>query len=124
MAVSLQWDSLLSYTIVTLFVILQTILLATRKSTSTAGNKSGLQVASSALVIIACSVRMLVVWLRPWTLLYLCMFELPDILALLSAVVSLAAPATSAFALSLTASVLTSVMTALTWYFSISRLLQ
>lgn len=124
MAVSLQWDSLLSYTVVTLFVILQTVLLATRKGTSTAGDKSGLQVAASALVIISCSVRMLVVLLRPWTLLYLCLFEVPDLLALLSAVVSLAAPATNAFALSLTASVLTSVMTALTWTFSISRRLQ
>ncbi len=124
MAVSLQWDSLLSYTVVTLFVILQTVLLATRKGTSTAGDKSGMQVASSALVMISCSVRMIVVLHQPWTLLYLCLFEIPDLLAFLSAVVSLAAPATSAFALSLTASVLTSVMTALTWIFSISRLLQ
>jgi hypothetical protein len=124
MAVSLQWDSLLSYTFVTLSVILQTALLATRKGTSTAGDKSGLQVASSASVMIACSVRVLVVLLRPWTVLDLCLFEIPDLLAFLSAVVSLAAPATSAYALSVTASVLTCVMTALTWFFSVSRRLQ
>ena len=122
MAKSLDWGSLLSYTTVTLCVIIQTIILAASKSTSTADAQSGLQVVSSASVIVSCTVRMLVLLYRPMKILRLCLFEIPDFLALLSAVLSFAAPATSAFALSLTASILTSINTALMWVLSIYNL--
>ena len=124
MAVSLDWSGLLSYTIVTLCVIFQTVVLGASKDTSTYGEKSGLLVASSALVMISWSIRMVVIFRHRRTLMQLFLFELPGGLAFLSAVLSLAVPATRVFTLSLTASVLTSVMTALTWIFSISRLLQ
>ena len=122
MAVSLDWSGLLSYTIVTLCVIFQTVVLGASKDTSTSGEKSGLLVASSALVMISWSIRMVVIFLHRRTLMQLFLFELPGGLAFLSAVLSLAVPATRVFTLSLTASVLTGVTTFLTWTLSISHL--
>lgn len=122
MALSLNWSGLLSYTAVTLCVIVQTIVLGASKNTSTPGEKSGLLVASSALVIVSWSMRMVVIFLQRRTLMQLFLFELPGVLAFVSAVLSLAAPATRTFALSLSASVLTGVITFLTWTLSISHL--
>lgn len=105
----------LSYTALTVCVLLQTILLGVNMKTVTAHERPGLQVASSASVLISCSLHILVSILYPLPLLSMCLFEIPVFMALLSAVLSLAAPATSAFALSLTSSVLTSMLTVLTW---------
>ena len=113
----LGWTRLLSYTIMTLCVICQTIVI------KTAPNEKALQVVASALVMVACSVRILITIKYPRNLVYLCLLEIPTLLAFLSAVMSLAAPATSAFTLSLTASILTGINTVLTCAISIPHLL-
>ena len=106
----------LSYTAVTLIVILQTIVLGSTMKQSANTKRSTLLVSCSALLIALCSLRALLIFIYPPKLLLtMWTYDIPVVLALLSAVLSFTAPATSAFAFSLISSLTTSILALLSW---------
>lgn len=108
--------TVLSYTAVCVCVILQTIILGVVMRSSATDEKPPLLVISSASVITTASLKLLLDILYPPRLwLNLCLFEIPVLVALLSAILSLAAPLASAFVFSITSSVIISILTVLRW---------
>ncbi len=110
----------LCYTAMTICVIVQTMILGFATRQPATDGKSPLLIASSASVITSCCLQFLLICLYPpQLLLTLCLFEIPVIVALLSAVLSFTAQVTSAFALSFTSSTLAIFFTVLSWVSSV-----